>query len=181
MELGLVKVIPFLASITTNYAIESVKTSTKSILNLSHHIVSSNKPQYVQVKSELESLDIYNSVYIIYELVNEQKKHETLKNSVKRAIISVNDILAKIEGELNTIKNAMINHENKYFNKWRQFDCTINIETIKKHENVLFKRYKLLRDIIIVNMAGNNGNNVGYNVGHNIVNNDNDMDLVELV
>ena len=153
MELGLIKVIPFLATISTNFAIDSVKNSTKSILNLSHYIISSDKPQYTQVKSELESLDIYNSVCIIYELVAEQKINDKLQNSTKRAIISVNDILSKIEDELNTIKNAMVKHEKKYFNKWRQFDCSINIETIKKHEKVLFKRYKLLRDIIMVNIS----------------------------
>jgi transposase len=156
MELGLIKVIPFLATISTNFAIDSVKKSTSSILNLSNYIISSDKPQYSQVKSELESLDIYNSVYIIFELVLEQQKYDNLPNSTKRSIISVNDILSKIEDELNTIKNAMIIHEKKYFNKWRQFDCSINIDIIKKHEKILFKRYKLLRDLIMVNTANKN-------------------------
>ena len=93
MELGLIKFIPFIATISTNYAIDSVKSSTKSMLNLCSHIISSDKPHYTQVKSELESLDIYNSVCIIYELVVEQKKYDKLPNSIKRAIISVNDIL----------------------------------------------------------------------------------------
>ena len=155
MEIGLMKVIPFIASITTNYAIESVKSSTKSILDLSHHIISSDKPQYTAVKLELEQLDICNSVNIMHQLVSEQQKYKTLLDSVKMSILSLNNILSKIEDELNTIKNAMSKHEKKYFNNWRQFDCSINIETIKKHEKVLFKRYKLLRDIIIVSVSNN--------------------------
>jgi len=75
----------------------------------------------------------------------------------------------------------MIIHEKKYFNKWRQFDCSINIETIKKHEIVLIKRYKLLRDIIMVNISNKVEINGKDTYKCDEINYDDDYDDIDMI
>lgn len=149
--IGLSTFIPIVATISKDFAIKSLTTSMKSIMTLSNCIIGNDKQYFSQIKNDIDTIDINNSVNIIYENVLEYSESENLSNSIKSAIMGVNDILSKIESELKIIRNAMIHHESKYFNKWRNFNCDINILTIKKHEHILQKRFKLLKDTIILN------------------------------
>lgn len=151
--LVITKVIPFIATAGTSYIVKITEMTIKSIMNLLSNISNIRKKEYETSVVELEKLDIYNTINIIGELVREQNNNKELPDSVKNGVLSVHDILSKIERELDIIINSITIHEQKYFTKWRTFNCSVNINTIKAHEHILRKRYKLLRDMIIINIS----------------------------
>lgn len=159
MELLGLKFLPFLTTIGKDIIIKSITTTAQSIISISNSIKNNTQSSLTQIKNELDLIDINNSAHIICNLVSEQSDiimssdKNNMPNSLKRAIIGVNEILTKIEDELNIIYESINHHETKYFKNWRKFDCKCNIDSIKKYELILFKRYKLLKDTIMINMS----------------------------
>jgi len=142
--------ISFLTTLGKDVIIKTLTTTTNSIINLSKYMLYINKPYFTDVKLELEKMDINNGVSIIHELVKEQEKYENMNNSIKTSVLGVNDILIKIDNELQIIMDLMANHEKKYFKSFRTFNCDDNIKKIKCYDEILSKRYKLLKDCIMI-------------------------------
>ncbi len=129
----------------------TLTTTTTSVVNGVKYLASYDQPGAKDVANTLAEIDLEFIVSVIDELVKEQS--DSIVNgshvgSVTKALEGVNGILQSIDKELIVIKKALENHKTKYFNSWRTFDCSCNIETIKKHKVILDNRYKILTDLL---------------------------------
>ncbi len=140
------------AIIGTDFVLKTATSTTSSIGAVLAYLTAYDQPRIQQVIDDLSEIDLEHTVKVIEEVVKEYEDNQAnLKESVKKAILGVTQILEKIDGELQIIREAIEYHETKYFNSWRSFNCKCNIETIKKHKIILDKRYTILIDLLKVN------------------------------
>ena len=144
------KTVSILSKVGTDIVIGTLATSTSAVGGMLTSIYSSDKPGLKEIKSQLDKIDLEHIVGVIRALINEQsnKKNIEMKDSVKKALIGVNEILVKINDELNEIHNAINKHNGKYFSSWRSFDCKCNINQIKEYRDLLDKRYKMYVELL---------------------------------
>ncbi len=67
-----------------------------------------------------------------------------VKESTKLSILSINEILQKIQDELNDVKNDIEYHMSKYFYSWRSINCDDKLNNISNHSIILEKRFEML-------------------------------------
>ena len=107
-------------NIGTDILMKTLSSSSSAVCNSVSHILDSEHPYLQDVRDELEYLDLEYIVGVMEELIDENKDMENMKNSVKRAVIGVDDILKKMFTELEIIKQEINLHQSKYFNYWRR-------------------------------------------------------------
>ena len=140
------RTVNFVNSVGIDVIGKAVNVTTGSIGNLVSQFMHSKEEDAIDIQSTLESIDIEFKVSVLEELIKEQRGNAPV--SVKKALLGVNDILVKIDGELKTIKEALDYHQTKYFKNWRTFDCSCNIKTIKNHCKILDERSKVFTDLL---------------------------------
>jgi len=130
--------------------IGTLTTTTSSVVSGIKWLSSYDQPGAKDVANTLVEIDLEFMVSVIDELVKEQQDNINASHvgSVTKALEGVTGILQSIDQELGTIKKALEHHQTKYFNSWRTFDCSCNIEVIKKHKAILDNRYKILTDLL---------------------------------
>jgi hypothetical protein len=133
----------------TDVIITAVTTSTGAIGRVLGYITSMDHLGVEDIKKKLEDIDLEFFINVLDQLVKEQKDKKTVK-SVKIALIGMNKILEEIHKELNTIKESIEYHQSKYFPSWRSFNCGYNIDSIKKHKDLLYQRYEILTDLLTI-------------------------------
>lgn len=131
--------------LTTAAHIGSVTLS--SIYHTTEFLISGS---HIHVSETLEDLDIVNKIKIIEALIIELTDNDKykFKKSVKLALDSVHDIIAKINTELLDIKKECEYHETRYFHYWRYPNCTQLLINLQKHISILDHRVDLLKEII---------------------------------
>ena len=145
-----VRTISIINRVGMDVVIKTVTCTTNSIGSILGHIMTMDQPSVAEVKHELEKIDLEFTIEVLEELINEQKGR-TDCDSIKKAIDGVNQILINMENELKTIKEAIIKHNNKFLSYYRTFYCKKNIDTIKKYNTLLKKRYGILIDLLKIN------------------------------
>jgi hypothetical protein len=163
------KSVSFLSHLGKDLVIKTLTTTTGSIISIIGYVTSTDKPYFNDIKYEFQKLDLQNTLSVVEKIIDEQNSSSDMKDSVKAAILGVNDILQDIHNELIVIKDAMDNHEKKYLQYWRSFNCSCNIDTIKEHDNILYKRYELLKDTLIIDMNTRENNNKKINKNNNFL------------
>jgi|694.fasta_scaffold88118_3 hypothetical protein len=134
-------------SIGISLVVSTISASTTSILTtIKYFTLNGNQIMY-EITNVLKSTDLEFTVNIVDQLVKEQEGKE-LNESVKRALIGVNEILELIHNELLSIKKAIEYHNTKYLSSWRYFNWDGKIETIKNHNTILIHRYKILFELL---------------------------------
>jgi hypothetical protein len=145
------RVMSILSSVGTSLIIGTVTSTTSTIVRSIAHLTSYDQPSVQEVVNKLQLIDLEFTVSVIEELVREQEKDgEEMKLSVKKALLGVLDMLEKIDTELKIIELAVKDHDAKYLNSWRTFDCGCNIKTIENHTSLLRHRYGMLRDLLTI-------------------------------
>lgn len=147
-----IQTISIINRVGINVIVMTITATTSSIGSLLSHInVISNSgrgPNIELVKNAVNSIDLEFTIEILEELVKEQNYRDDVQVSIKKALDGVNDILVEIDTELKVVKEAIEYHNTKYFNSWRSFDSKYSIETIKKNNNILLKRYEILINLL---------------------------------
>lgn len=133
-----------ISSIGTNLIIGTINTTTKSIGSILKYLISTDSMEIIH---QLADTDLDFTVSIIQQLVLEQENKQ-LTESIRKALIGLNQILILINNELDIIKKQMDYHKTKFFSSWRSFNCEINIEIVKKHTHILKNRYNILVDLL---------------------------------
>lgn len=136
-----------ISSIGTNLIIKTITGTTSAIGNVLDYLTTSREPAIKSIISQLQDIDLEFTISIIEEVIKEQNNKE-LSDSVKKVLIGLNEILSIIHKELDSIKDTIENHSKKYFSSWRKFNCSVNIETIKKHNTILKSRYNIMIDLL---------------------------------
>ena len=140
------KTLSFINTVGVEVIGKTISVTTNSIGGLVTHFMKMDQPGIMEFKKTLENVDMEFKIGVLEELVKEQKG--TTPVSVKKALMGVNDVLVRIDAELKTIKQAFEYHQTKYFKGWRKFDCSCNIETIKRHSQLLDNRSRVLTDLL---------------------------------
>jgi len=140
------KTLSFINTVGIDVIGKTISATTTSIASIITHFASVDQAGINEFKKVLEEIDLEFKIGVLEELVKEQKGDAPI--SVKKALMGVNDILVKIEVELKTIKKAFEGHQQKYFRGWRTFDCSCNIDTIKRHSELLESRSDELKDLL---------------------------------
>lgn len=138
------------SKIGSDVLISTISTTASSLYKLIKFIMNTSNPGLKSIQDTLELLDLEHHTNVISKLIKEHNHLSDLKDSVKESMLGVTKILQEIHDELIIIKEAYDKHKNKYFYKWRTFQCKYNIETIKKHKLLLDRRYKTLVDLLIL-------------------------------
>ena len=135
--------------IGADVVITAVTTSTSAVGKLLGYITTMDHVGVDDIKTQLDDIDLDFFITVLDQLVKELHDMTTTE-SIKLALIGMTKILDSIHTELHSIKKAIEEHHNKYFCNWRSFNCAYNIDTIKKHKNVLYERYKILTDLMSI-------------------------------
>jgi hypothetical protein len=134
-------------SVGTNIIVGTITTTTSSIGRILSYLTTSSKPGLKDIVSLLGTIDLEFTIGIIDQVVREQND-KPLHESIKKALLGVNEILNKIHKELETIQIAIDNHQQKYFSSWRSFEWDGNIENLKCHNDILKNRYDMLVNLL---------------------------------
>lgn len=140
------RTLSFMNSLGMEVIGKTINVTTSSIGGLVSHFMKMDQPDIMDFKKTLEEIDLDFKISVLEELVKEQTGQAPI--SVKKALFGVNDVLVKIDAELKTIKDAFEYHQTKYLNGWRRFDCSCNVETIKKHSRLLDDRSRVFTDLL---------------------------------
>lgn len=135
------------SSVGTNLIIGTITTTTSSIGNTIRYLTTSSQPGINEILDSLKSSDLEFTVNIIEQLVKELNDIH-FSESIKKALIGVNQILDLIHMELDSVKKAIELHNNKYFNTLRSFYWNGSIENIRKHNIILKHRYTILFELL---------------------------------
>jgi len=127
---------------------------TSSIGNLISNITTyeSSKINIRSVKESIEYMDLDYKINVIKTVVKEIEARGNISDSVKLALMGINEVLDRINDELGTVQKAIEYHNSKYFCGYRSFNCSCNIEQIIKHNEILDSRYRILLDLIKLRM-----------------------------
>ena len=129
--------------------LKSMTTVTSKLYALIKFIVSTKHPTLHDIRTAIETTDLRYTISVMDKLVPELS-HIYDKDSVKVALHGVTEILNKIHKELDSIKLAYDTHQQKYFNRWRAFECEYDVDTIKKHKIILDNRYGMLVKLLMI-------------------------------
>jgi hypothetical protein len=141
----------FINKIGIETIITMISTSTTSITNIFSYItrLDNNKNNYnlTTIKQDIINLDLEFIISVISQLIKEQTLNNS-KESIKHALIGVNNILLEINRELLIIKESIDYHYKKYFSSMRSLDCNISMNLLKQHKLILSSRYKILSNLL---------------------------------
>ena len=130
--------------------IHTLQTTTNIIGSSISYITSIECISIATIKNKLSEIDIEKTINIIHLFIMELSNKTDIKESVKVSIISINEILQKIELELKDIKTEIEYHMSKYFSSWRSINCDNKLNNIAINTNILEKRFKLLIKLLSV-------------------------------
>lgn len=131
----------------TNLIINTITTTTTSIFGVLKTITTTSGPKVKEYIDQIKVIDLEFTITILDQLVKEQED-KVLQESVKRALVGVNEILLNIHKELKILEESIRYHNTKYFNDWRSFSSTASIELIKQHNDILKNRYNMLFELL---------------------------------
>ena len=135
-------------SIITHYSsklvFDAVGLSVDIIKNTSVKLMSLDQPYLIDVKTELEDLDIIAKIDIISNLNEELKNNfNLLPKHIQKSFAYILQILQVIEKEFDELNKRIEYHTTVYFANWRHLSSADLILNIKKHMIILDKRLDL--------------------------------------
>jgi len=141
------KATTLVSAIGTDVLIGTVTTTTTSIINMIGYLTTNTQPGINDILNTIKKIDLEFTVNIIEQLVKEQEG-KMLCDSIKKALLGVNEVLGWIHKELDSIKQAIEYHHTKYFNNWRIFVWNGNISIIQTYNDILKNRYSILFELL---------------------------------
>jgi hypothetical protein len=148
--------------------ISGIKLGTTSIVsvlsNLSKYDSNSN---IKEIHLEIKKMDLEFILNVIHQLINDlsdndlnntpqqdiqQQTHgfalslHGYTNTIKIVLHGINDVITKIDNELQIFKNECDNYNNKYFSSWRSFNY--DIKPLIEHHKLLLSRYNILISLL---------------------------------
>lgn len=125
---------------------QTITTTTKNIYNGIDKILLNNNLQF---KELLEDLDITIKLDIINTFILDIHSNNTIFNeSVSKTFKYLEEILKTIELEIENINNEIINHNEKWFSRFRSSKSSYMLQKLVKHIKILDDRFELLMKLI---------------------------------
>jgi DNA-binding transcriptional MerR regulator len=141
------KVVSLFSLVGNDLLVKTISSTTSSICSAVTQLTSYDQPYIKEVLNELTEIDLEFSTSVIKELVDERKDKDT-NASIKQALWGVNETLEKINNELQELKEAIDDHNQKYFSGWRIFNNKKVIVRIRELKKILNSRYSILIDLL---------------------------------
>ena len=120
---------------------------TKAITDSSFGIYSTLSSIYFysdDVKSILEELDIKQKIRALECLCKSLTNLEDKTGVITLCLESIHDMILEIKADLKIIHAKIAKHKKKYFNNWRSVNIKKYVKNLKKHCDILDKRYLFL-------------------------------------
>ena len=144
------KTISVIRTIGLDVAIHTLQKTTSIIGSSISFIRDIECSSIDSIKNRLHTLDIEKTINIIHHFITELNMTKDVKESTKLSILSINEILQKIQDELNDVKNDIEYHMLKYFYSWRSINCDDKLNNISNHSIILEKRFEMLIKLLSV-------------------------------
>lgn len=144
------KALSVISGLSSELLIQTIKTTSTGIINTISYISTYNKVDLTYIKKDLDEFDLENKITIINKFIEEIENKKNIKESIKYSIISLHDVLEKINNEINKIKEDIEYHQTKYLNSWRSLDCSNKLEIIEKNNKLLDNRFEMLVKLLSV-------------------------------
>src|SRR5690606_2281394 len=109
--------------------VSAVSRTIGSIINVLSYMKSSNSECADDLLKKVQHIDLEFTVRIIQMLIEEENKKISCP-VVLSALEGLNEVLVRINIDLETLREAIAYHQTKWFAAWRQFSWSGNIETI---------------------------------------------------
>lgn len=141
------KATSIISSIGTDLIIGTITSTTSSIVGVIRYLTVSTQPGVSDIMDIISSTDLEFTLSVLEQLVKEQEGKK-INESVKKALLGVNEILDSINNELSSVKKAIQYHNSKYLSGWRSVSWEGNVNTLRRHNIILTHRYKILFDLL---------------------------------
>jgi hypothetical protein len=142
----------------TVFLVRTLTNTIDSICTYVGRIAVLNHPAIIEINKILVDIDLKFTIDVVREVVRQygaqydkQQANQVENLALHKALIGVNDILEKIEGDLKIVVDAINYHATKYFSQWRSIGCSYSMETIIKNKQILDARYNILVDLLKLN------------------------------
>ena len=145
-----VNALSILSAASKSILVNMLTSTIKSIYGYTNFITTTDKSNCDKITSEIHKMDLTFTTNILEHVIKENTD-DNMCESLKYAIMGVNDILEIIELELYKIKVDINNHKCKYFNYWRSLDCDNSVKIIRRNKLLLDKRHDVLLNILKLN------------------------------
>jgi uncharacterized protein YaaR (DUF327 family) len=124
-------------------SVDKIYEILKKITESGHSTVN-KKINELDLKSKIEEVE---GLFIDIEKDAKLKGKQSILNSLK----SIHEIVNKIHICLENITDKIIEHENKWFNYWRDVEFYKELEELETNEKILISRYNRLKDLLKIN------------------------------
>jgi hypothetical protein len=133
---------------SVNFLAQAVSSTISSIVKTVRYVTGTDSPGMQDVVNEIAAIDIEFTIGVLGEFIKESQVETSKYESVKKALMGVQEILESIDKELQIIYEAMELHRLKYVNSIRTFKCKCNIENLKNSKSKLLDRYNVLTNLL---------------------------------
>lgn len=134
----------------TDLLFRTITTTSSGIITALRYITSMDSPSVIEVKNDLEKLDLEDKIKIISSLVDNLENNKNIVEYIKLSLDSVINILQKISEELFQIQQLVEQHNSLYFNSYRTLNCISNITNLENHSLLFDKRIDLLIKLLSI-------------------------------
>lgn len=122
-----------------------VGSTINSIYNLLTDIINYNLDE---INNSLDNIDIHNTVQIVENLLNEIDGTHAYPKTVSIVIENIHETIKKINDQLSNLNTLIINHQQKYFYRWRFLNYLFHLEKIQQYNNILSSRVSTLLNLL---------------------------------
>lgn len=134
--------------------LNSLSFTMRGVLNSLSYLTEYDQPKVKEVVSKIKNIDLEHKIKLIQTLINELKLLEDHYNSktIDFALYSLEEQLKLISEELDTFKDAIDNHTQKYFSGWKNLSQgSTMVSSLTKKKRILDSRYNELIDLLGLN------------------------------
>ena len=117
-------------------SITTISTNIITLVGFISNYPTNIKPDIVKI---LIKLDIEKKILLLHSIIEEIPKFYEVSESIIIALKNVEEIVEKIEKELQNIQEKLIYNSN-LFMRFRSYDFTDNIESIETYAHILENR-----------------------------------------
>ena len=100
------------------------------------------------ISAVINDLDLEADLQVIEALLKQIGHIDSEEAPLAISYHQVNEMVVKIKEELEKIKEKLVEHDEKYFSKWRTPDCVQQLENVRHYKQILDRRVSLMMKLI---------------------------------
>ena len=142
--------VSLLSLVGSDVILNSLVNSSNAVMNTVMNIMIYDSVDILHYTNKIQQLDLQYTVTIINELIVNYNKTE-MTNVIKKALIGLTEILDLIHDQLLKVKESIDNHQKKWFNSYRNFECKCSLITLENYSKTLDRRFNIFVEMLKIN------------------------------